>query len=418
LLYNFIFIPLFFVLSHIGALFNKKIRQGIWGRYKNFKLLRKSKLNFKKHQTLVVHCASMGEFEHIKPFLVKFRKKKPKYKIVVLFFSPSGYQNIKKFFGVDIILYTPFDWFIPILRLMLYLRPKVWIIAKHDVWPNQIWIANLLKIPVFLINASFQSHKKPKSFLSKIFYQIHYSSLTKIMTVSERDRINFLTLVKEEIVLVAGDTKFDQVIFRSEESLNKVIFPKQETKNKWIIIAGSTWPEDHEQLLPAIQELQRIYKKILVVICPHEPTQQQLNKLIQQIIPNRFILYSNMKNYTNESIIIIDKIGLLANLYSFGKVAFVGGSFRQNVHNVLEPAVYQIPVLMGPINLNSNEAQLLKSNNGGYEVKNTAEIKSLIEKFILNDIFRQETGKKAYDVVDKNKGATKITVDTILGYLD
>jgi 3-deoxy-D-manno-octulosonic-acid transferase len=417
LLYNLIFIPLLFTFAHIGALFNQKIRKGITGRYQNYKWLKKFNISFKDKKVVVVHCASMGEFEHIKPLLVELKMEQPQLKIVVLFFSPSGFQNVKSFKGVDLFLYTPFDWFLPVFRLFLSLKPNVWLITKHDIWPNQVWISNILNIPIFLINASFPKKRKKKNGLVNVYNNILFSGFEKILTVSEADKRYIDSLVKKECAIVAGDTKFDQVIFRRDESLKKRIFSPEIIADKWILVAGSTWPEDHHHLIPAIINLHEKYDTLFTIICPHEPTSQHINQLWQPLTLYQPLLLSNIHHYSNEKIIIVDKIGVLANLYSYGKVAYVGGSFRQNIHNVLEPAVYKIPVIMGPVNLNSREAQLLKTNGAGYEVKNASEVYDIIQRFLLNDIFRQEAGKKAYKIVEVNGGAARLTAKTILEYL-
>lgn len=367
---------------------------------------------------MVVHCASMGEFEHIKPFLVGFKKQRPEFKIIVVFFSPSGFRNVNSFKPVDLFLYTPFDWFFPMMRFFLATRPTVWVVAKHDVWPNQLWVATLFRIPVFLINASFHPQSKKFVFYLKLLYKLLYTSFKKILTASRKDKKYFALLARRDKIVIAGDTKFDQVLFRKDESLKKkYLLPLKKLDRYWIFVAGSTWPEDHKHLLPAIKDLQNQYDQFFSVICPHEITRQHINELVNYFGQEKSILFSRLGAYSKERIIIVDRMGLLANLYQFGKVAYVGGSFHQNVHNVLEAAVYSIPVLMGPVNLNSNEAQLLKIAGGGFEVKNTEEMKRVLEKFIVNDIHRQECGRKAYRVVDDNKGATKITIETILNQL-
>jgi len=384
IIYNLIFVPIFFVLCHLGAIFNQ-------------------------NPLMVVHCASMGEFEHIKPFLVQFKKARPDFRIIVLFFSPSGYKNIQSFPCVDLFLYAPFDWFLPVFRFMIRLKPTLWVIAKHDVWPNQVWFANWLKIPLFLINASLHS---------KYFHRILYSRFTKILTISENDQSNFLKLVPSEKILLVGDTKFDQVIYRRNESKKLTYLPERVTSNRWIFIAGSTWPEDHKHLLPAVKKLSEKHQNFFTIICPHEPTPKHLDELTKNLQPLKSILLSNIQNYSNESVLIIDKIGILANIYGLGKVAYVGGSFKQNVHNVLEAAVYAIPVLIGPVNSNSNEAQLLKAAGGCFEVKNSTDIFNFLEKFFINDIYRRESGVKAFRIVKENCGATELSVQTILSYLE
>jgi 3-deoxy-D-manno-octulosonic-acid transferase len=417
LVYNTVLLPVLYMFIYIAALFKVKIRKGLIGRHILFKELRRNSSVFFNKPILVLHCASMGEFEHTKPFLKEFRKVKPDFKIIVIFFSPSGYENVKKFSVVDLFLYSPNEWIISVWRFIRRLKPKAWVIAKHDVWPNQVWLCRFLKIPLFLINASLhtQSGRLSKIYLS--FYRSVYRSFTKVLTISEDDRKNLLQIIPSDDLVVVGDTKYDQVIYRRDESQKMQIIPRSILKNRWVFIAGSTWPADHQYLFPTVISLKAKYPQLLTIICPHEPTRQHLDEIYNQISVNDFVLLSNIHHFKGQSFIIIDRVGVLANLYGLGKAAYVGGGFRQNVHNVLEAAVYKIPVLFGPINQNSHEVQLLKKESGGWEVSDAGEIEILLERFILNDIYRQECGLRAYRIVELNRGATRKTVDHIVSNL-
>ncbi len=418
LLYNIVFVPLFFVAIHIGMLFNPKLRLGVLGRYRVFHHLRKHKKNLTNAPVMVVHCASMGEFEHIKPFLLEFKKERPDFKVVVLFFSPSGYENVRSFPAVDLFLYTPFDWFFTLWRFLKTVRPTLWIVAKHDVWPNQVWLANWFHIPIFLINASLHGQSSRLLPYTRAFHRNIYHKFTGILVISEADRQNFLHLADASRIQVVGDTKYDQVFHRREESQKRALLPEHLCQQRWIFVAGSTWPEDHRHLIPALQQLLPTHPELLAIICPHEPTPQHLRELEDAFPAEKRIRFSQLQHFHDQSVIIVDRIGILANLYSCGKVAYVGGSFKQNIHNVLEPAVYEIPVLFGPVNQNSHEAQLLKANGGAFEVHNAREVQGYLEKFLKNDVFRQEVGKKAFQVVQKNAGATRRTLEVIFRELE
>lgn len=417
LLYNFLFIPIFYLMLHLAALFNKKIRRGVSGRYRSYCRLRQAVGNLAPKPVLVVHCASMGEFEHIKPFLIEFKNKKPDYAIIVLFFSPSGYENVTSFPAVDLFLYSPFDWIFPVWRFLRRVKPALWVIAKHDVWPNQVWTTDFLKIPVFLINASLHRQSSRLWGVARPFHRSIYQRFTKVLTISEQDHQNFRLLVTDQKLAVVGDTKYDQVLYRRDQDAGLRIMPPELVANRWVLVAGSTWPEDHRHLLPATKTLLEKNAGFFLIICPHEPTENHLHHILSHFSSRTAILLSQLENYAGESVIVVDRVGVLANLYGLGKAAYVGGSFRQNIHNVMEPAAYRIPVLFGPVNQNSHDAQLLKANGSGLEVHQEADIQNYIEKFMRNDIYRQEAGLKAYQVVRKNCGATERTVNTILSYL-
>ncbi len=417
LFYNVFFLPLFYLLLILVVPFNKKIRKGVLGRIGMWNKLRLFRRQYPDQQVVVLHCASMGEFEHTKPFLRELKSAHPDLKIVVLFFSPSGFENVKDFSAVDLFTYSPHECIISVWRFMKIIRPTVWIIAKHDVWPNQVWMTDWFHIPLLLINASLHRQSSRLFWINRGFHREIYRYFTRILTISHADEINFSQLVDEKKLVVVGDTKYDQVLFRRDESKKLEIIPREIFTSRWIFIAGSTWPEDQFHLLPAFKTLAKTYKDLLFIICPHEPTDAHLEEIIEFLSPEKVIKLSEIQNYNDEKLILIDRIGVLANLYSIAKVAYVGGSFRQNIHNVLEAAVYEIPVLFGPVNQNSYEAQLLKTQRGGWEVRQSQDIITLIEKFYLNDVYRRETGIKAYRVVMENCGATSRSVEIIQKYL-
>ena len=424
LLYNLLVYPLIFFISHIIAIFNHKVRKGISGRYQTIREVNDF-IGDTKSQTdniFLIHCASMGEFEHIKPFVRALKQRLPDSKIVVMFFSPSGYENVKSAPGVDLFIYTPFDWWLPVWRLFKTLNPRALIIAKYDVWPNQIWMARFLGVPRFLINATLYQNSSRIKIPLRWFLQTIYSAFNRILTISEADKSLYTRLARKGRIVVVGDTKYDQVVFRSEESRKRNVLPKGFCDGKTVFVAGSTWPEDEVHLIPALKAIARKKHDLQIIICPHEPTPPHIAELKEHLHPLNVRLYSELATSSKPSneifVIVIDKIGLLANLYSVADVAYVGGSFKQNIHNVLEPAAYGIPVLFGPINQNSHEAQLLKQTGGGIEVNGEENIKSHLEKIFSEEQYRNALGQAAKALVNDKLGATGRTVEQVLKYFD
>lgn len=421
LLFNLVVFPVLFLLYHLGALFNSKYRRGVIGRYRSFSKTAEFLKTFDKsgHDIFLIHCSSMGEFEHIKPFLRELKERLPGSKAVVMFFSPSGYENVKSAPGVDLFIYAPFDgWFI-VRKLFKTLRPRALVIAKYDVWPNQVWAAQSLGIPRFLINATLYSASGRLHPVARRFLRAIYRRLDLILTISEKDKENYRKLSSPEKIVVVGDTKYDQVMFRSEESRKKTVLPDIVRAGKTIFVAGSTWREDEEQLIPAIRKIAAQQQgNFLAIFCPHEPTPDHIRELSEAVHPLKSCLYSRLEEYTGEPVIIIDRVGLLANLYSAAQAAYVGGGFKQNVHNVLEPAVYGIPVLFGPVNRNSHEAQLLKQAGGGIEVQSGKEIESELKKIFEDEAYRAGVSAAAKNLVEENRGATARTVCEILTFLN
>ncbi len=419
-LYNLLVAPVLIKFFHIAAILNPKIRKGVLGRYQVISKVREfiSDIDVQSASIFLFHCASMGEFEHIKPLLIELKNRVATCKIVVMFFSPSGYENVKSAPGVDLFIYTPFDWWFPVHRLFRELRPRALLIAKHDVWPNQIWAARRLGIPRFLINATLYKSSRRLRPLTRWFLRPFYHQFTRILTISGQDKENYQKLADASRIDIVGDTKFDQVVFRSVESQKKVVLPAEILRSKQVFVAGSTWPEDEAYLIPALKKLVCSYPKLLTIICPHEPTAEHLQQLTTKLAPLQSCLYSELDAYQGQPIIIIDKIGLLANLYSAAHVAYVGGSFKQNIHNVLEPAVYGIPVLFGPVNENSYEAQLLKQEGGGLEVHSQSEIENHLQRILDDESYRLQVGRAAKKLVTENQGATQRTVTRILQFIE
>lgn len=416
LIYNLLVYPLAFAVFHIYALFNRKFRRGIAGRYRSFRRVKAflHDLDQEKPEIFLLHCASMGEFEHVRPLLRALKSRRPESRTVVMFFSPSGYENVTSAPGVDLFIYAPFDWWWPVLRLFRALRPRALLIAKYDVWPNQLWMARRLNMPALLLNATLQRTSGRLHPALRWFQRTLYRRLTRILTISETDRDNYLRLARAEAVIAVGDTKYDQVISRAAESRKTPPLPPAVCQGKRIFVAGSTWPEDEAHLLPALRQLHRSYGDLLTVICPHEPTPAHLAQLSEALLPLRGCRLSQLEHYHGEPVIVIDRIGILANLYALARAAYVGGSFKQNIHNVLEPAVYGIPVLFGPVNRNSHEAQLLKAAGGGLEVHSDADIRTALEKIFSEVDYRRQTGEASRRLVEQHRGATERTVEEIL----
>lgn len=420
LLYNIIIVPLLFFVSHIMALFHSKFRRGIVGRYTTHRRVRKFIQDVQPvpRSVLLLHCASLGEFEHVKPFIRELKNQFDGCHIVVMFFSPSGYENVESYPGVDLFVYCPFDWWLPIWRFYYLLRPGALLVTKHDVWPNQLWLAQWMGVPRFLINASLHNASSRLNPIVRFFLQPVYHNFDCILTISEADRRNFTKLVPFEKLKVTGDTKYDQVILRSEESKRKKLFPETFWKNKKVLVCGSTWPEDETHLIPVIKKLIERFVDLRVIICPHEPTPSRIKQLQEHLYPLPNILYTEIEAYVDQPVVLINRIGLLANLYSIARVAYVGGGFKQNVHNVLEAAVYGIPVLFGPVIQKSRETQLLKRRGGGVEVTDGVQIEKYLKDFFEHEANRRQRGEIARKVVEENSGATRRMVDAILPFLE
>lgn len=405
-IYGFIILPLIFVVVHIAAIFSRQIREGLFPRRKSIEKMKSWLSNQTANKKIVLfHAASMGEFEHIKPLLYTIKEKYDTINILT-FFSPSGYKHVKETPGLDFFLYMPFDFASQWNKFYRILNPHLLIISKHDVWPMQIWQAKQLGIPVYLVNASLPEKSSRTRPFIKSFLKHVYRDFTKIFTISEEDAQRFAKHYPRCTVEVMGDTKYDQVVVRKNSAMKKEVLPEAWFKNKWIFVAGSIWPEGEKQLLPGLLNLIEKYENVKYIIVPHEPTEKYIANFEEKFSKWGVKRFTRINGDFNERVLLADTIGQLADLYQYASAAFVGGSFRQGVHNVMEPAIYGIPVIFGPIHENSYEAIQLAKCEGGIVFENEIQAENVLEKLINEEDFRKKTGNKAREMAEKNIGAT------------
>jgi 3-deoxy-D-manno-octulosonic-acid transferase len=408
-LYNSIFIPVFWVLLQAASLFNSKIRRGIRGRKNLLEQLKRDASRLKYAKRIWFHSSSMGEFEQAKPIIAALREKYRNLNIIVTFFSPSGYDHSKSYKFADIITYLPFDSRTNVRRFLSLVQPTVAVFVRYDVWPNHLWELSARGIPALIANATMRRTSARFYPLLKSFHRLLYDDFTSILTVSESDaRMFALFGLSRPTVEAIGETRYDQVWQRVNEAKQKHIVPEHVVKNKRVLVAGSTWPEDEEVLIPAIKKLVQYSSKILVILVPHEPTIEALEDIEMKLgFRLRSIRFSDLNDYSGEPFIIVDSVGILMQLYQYATVAYVGGSFRQGIHNVLEPAVYGVPVMFGPEHANSQEAMELARRGGGFVISDQAECYRTLRTLLDDRKAATAGGTQALNLVKENIGATK-----------
>lgn len=415
ILYNFIIIPLLYTGLKIASLFNKKIKKGIEGREKIFENLIIDLLSLNRDKKLIwFHSSSLGEFEQAKPIIEEIKKAKD-VNIVVTFFSPSGYDNSRKYSYADLVTYIPFDTSFNATRFLKFTRPDLAILMRYDIWPNHIWAMKELQVTSFLVDATLSSNSLRKFFLIRNFHKLLFNDISEILTVTEKDRMEFLKFVPDrKRVQTVGDTRFDRVYQKSLGAAKKALINPDVLKNNKIIVAGSTWEQDEDVLFPTFNKLKQDQSNFLIILAPHEPNSKNIERIEDELGKElKTIRFSNLQNYSNEHVIIVDSIGILLTLYSYANVAFVGGSFKQNVHNVLEAAVYGIPVVFGPKIDKSNEAKELLKLGGGVLINDKNEAYQNIKLLLEDENSRKQKGKISYDFVQNNLGATKKILEEI-----
>ncbi|MCX6168976.1 MAG: 3-deoxy-D-manno-octulosonic acid transferase [Ignavibacteriales bacterium] len=419
LLYNAIVIPLLKLSILVGQFFNAKIKTGVTGREKLFENLIIDLAGIDRQKKMVwVHSSSMGEFEQAKPIIERLRKEKD-VNVLITFFSPSGYTNNLKYPLADVIAYFPYDTPIATSRFLNLVRPNIAIFMRYDIWPNMIWQLEKKKIPSFIVDATMRSKTPRKWFIVNSFHKSLYAHVTKILAVSKEDENNFRNFnINGEIIKAVGDTRFDRVYQKSLLAKEKKLFKDGFFKGKKVFVLGSSWESDQNVLLPAVLKLMKYDKQLITIIVPHEPTEQHLEE-IENALKGEFdsIRFSYLNNYKNERLIIIDSIGVLLTLYTYGDVAYVGGSFKQGIHNVLEPAVYGIPVLFGPKHENSQEAIHLRKIGGGICIRNKKEAYKNLRKIFSDEQLRIKIGNIGSEYVIQNIGATSRILDEIYKFI-
>lgn len=418
-IYNYFIIPVFYVIIRIGGIFNDKVRRGLKGRKRIFEELILDSAGISKTNKLVwFHSSSLGEFEQAKPIIEDLKKNK-NINILVTFFSPSGYENSKKYPHADLVSYIPLDTFQNAKRFMMIIRPHLAVMMRYDIWPNHIWQLKKNNVPVFLVDATMKRSSPRKLPLLKNFHRILFRELTRILTVSKSDAEGFKSFgCSDNQINVVGDTRFDRVHQRSLDARKRNLINEKLLAGKKIFAAGSTWNVDEDVIIPAFIKLANYDKRAVLLIAPHEPSIINLEKIENEFAGKMpTIRFSHLNNYNNEQVIIVDSIGILLTLYTYADAAFIGGSFKQSIHNVLEAAVYGIPVLFGPKIENSQETLELLRRGGGILIKNKREAYRQMRTLFSNDKLRKEKGNISLKYVQENLGATDKIVKEIFKYI-
>jgi 3-deoxy-D-manno-octulosonic-acid transferase len=416
-LYN-IFLLLFRAGTHIASLFNPKAKKWVSGRKDIFQKLEGA--ISKDDKIIWMHCASLGEFEQGRPVLEKLKAQgtgssseasaKGEHKVLLTFFSPSGYEVQKNYKGADWVFYLPMDGAVNARRFLEIVHPSLVIFVKYEFWYYYLKKIKYREIPFILVSAIFR--KDMRSF--KWFGGLQLKMLSRfnhIFLQNESSKQMLDELGAEKNYSVAGDTRFDRVIeiadnFKPIESIENFC------NGKKVLVAGSTWPED-EAILSAITEILN-RNDIKLIIAPHEITENHLTE-IKKLFPEA-ISYSQLTtdNSQQSNQLIIDNVGMLARLYHYADICFVGGGFKpMGVHNVTEAAVYGKPVLMGPYISKYQEAVELVKTGGGCVVNNTDEINRVITELLQDKNKYSHSCEASFKYIRENAGA----VNKILGYI-
>jgi 3-deoxy-D-manno-octulosonic-acid transferase len=393
------------IAFRLAALFNPKAKAFISGRKDIFKNIEKA-ISKNTAPVIWIHCASLGEFEQGRPLIEAFKKQWPQHKILLTFFSPSGYEVRKNYSGADFIFYLPIDGKGNAKKFISITQPSLAIFVKYEFWHFYVQALRDQHIPVISASSIF---RKDQLFFKN--YGGFYRNILKNFTyffVQNDESIRLLKSIDIQNCKVAGDTRFDRVNALTQQAGEIPIVEKfKDRQHTWVI--GSSWPEDMEVLTPFINESEH---KLKFIIAPHEISEAFISTIEKslQVKSIRFSLAKdNLEDYT---VLIIDNVGMLSKLYKYAEFAYVGGAFGKGLHNILEPSCYGIPVFFGDKNFEKfQEAKDLIMRGGAFEIAGYTDLRAKYELLIS----RPENYLLACDVtalyVKENLGATARILD-------
>ncbi|MCC8145162.1 MAG: 3-deoxy-D-manno-octulosonic acid transferase [Bacteroidales bacterium] len=390
--------------------FNRKAQLMIRGQKETFQTLR-NKID-PQGRYIWFHAASLGEFEQGRPLIEKIRKEKPQYKILLTFFSPSGYEVRKTYAGADVICYLPFDLKDNVNRFLDIVNPEMAIFIKYEFWMNYLKELRKRHITTYIVSAIFRPSQLFFRWYGKPYREILHDY--KHLFVQDENSRQLLADYGVTNVTISGDTRFDRVyeIFEQRKELPLIDeFLSKTTKGKdFILVAGSTWPKDEDIIIPYFNE----HPELKLIIAPHEIDENHLNE-IRSKLTRPSLLYSeaNEENIRDTDCLIINCFGLLSSMYRYGDIAYIGGGFGVGIHNVLEAAVYGIPVLFGPNFARFKEAQDLIDSQGGISIASQDEFNGKLNEYLAYPALLKDNGDKAGNFVKEYRGATDKIYDFI-----
>lgn len=391
----------------IAAFFSPKSKAAkmVRGHQEVFSLL-KEKID-PNARYLWFHAASLGEFEQGRPLMEWIRANHPEYKILQTFFSPSGYEVRKDYKGADVVCYLPFDTPRNARRFVEYAHPYMAFFIKYEFWHNYLSLLKKRNIPAYSVSSVF----RPNQIFFR-WYGCSYRNVLKCFTelfVQNKSSMDLLSSIGVNNTMIVGDTRFDRVLDICKASKQLPIV-EQFKDNKVTMVAGSSWELDEDIFIDYFNR----HPEMKLIIAPHVVNDARLAE-IQLKLKRTNVRYTQAteKNVKQADCLIIDCYGLLSSIYRYGEIAYVGGGFGVGIHNVLEAAVYGIPVIFGPNNKKFREAQHLLEAKGGFEISDAAGYGSLMNKFLTDKQFLDEAGKAASGYVKDNSGATQRILETI-----
>lgn len=403
IVYN-ISIWLFSIIIKLASPFSIKAKQLYFGRRESISRIKNGSI---PQGAIWVHCASLGEFEQGRPIIEKIRERNPNEKIVVTFFSPSGYEIRKKYPQADAIIYLPADTATNAKLFIEELKPKMAIFIKYEYW--HYYIAELFnnKIPIYLASAIFRPNqiffKKQGAWFREILKRVTF------FYCQDENSVTLLNSIGIKKCSVVGDTRFDRV-YEIAQTAKIIPHINSFINGKTVLIAGSTWLPDEIIIIEYIKQ----NPNIKLIIAPHEIDALHIKKL-EEMIDVKYALYTSQEfdNWPDANILVINTIGLLSSLYQYGTIAYIGGGFGKGIHNTLEAATFGLPVIFGPKYQKFKEARELIRLESGFSIHSYNDFQIVMNRFLQNSEFLQKSANGAKRFVEQEIGATEKILKSI-----
>ena len=398
-LYNLLVISASAIIN-VLAIVNSKLSLFVKGRKETISLLNQS--ISKEDKVIWIHAASLGEYEQGLPVIEQLKIHHPKHKIILTFFSPSGYEVKKNSKIADVICYLPMDTKRKVKSFLTDAHPDIAVFIKYEIWPNYLNALKKADTPTYLISALFKDNQIYFKWYGG-FMRNALNNFTHFFVQNKKSK-SLLNSVGFTNVTIAGDTRFDRVseIVKRDNELD---FMNRFKKDQFCFVTGSTWAEDEKNIINYINNNTHPIK---FVIAPHTIKDNHIQEIIQSI-NKKVVRYTNLEHgdLENCEVLIIDTIGLLTKIYSYADIAYVGGGFVTGLHNTLEPAVFGIPVVIGPQFEGFAEAEELVQLGGVISIKSNSQFQEVVDKCFNSNDYRSKIGRINTDYIEVKAGATK-----------
>ena len=389
----------------LAALFSDKPAKMVKGHREVFDLL-KSKID-RNAQYIWFHAASLGEFEQGRPLIERIRKEYPQYKILQTFFSPSGYEVRKNYDGADIVCYLPIDTPANAKKFIELVNPCMVFFVKYEFWHNYLNTLYQKGIPTYSVSSIFRPNQIFFRWYGKSYQQV-LKTFAHLFVQNEESK-QLLAGIGVKNTTVVGDTRFDRVLDICAAAKQLPLVQKFKG-DALTFVAGSSWGPDEDIFIKYFNA----HPEMKLIIAPHVVNDGHL-KEIESKLQRSSIRYTQAteENVGKADCLIIDCYGLLSSIYRYGEISYIGGGFGVGIHNVLEAAVYGIPVIFGPNNKKFREAQHLLANKGGFEIHGYDDFEQLMNKFLTDEAYLKQSGKAAGDYVKGNAGAMELIMKNV-----